>query len=119
MTDNEIIKVLECCLEDDYKCNECPLYADCDSEAIAKHSLDLINRQKAKIKSLKQNIEALTICKKDLPQKTTNTIKTEVVREFIKRFEKEIGDVEFTIGQFCEIKSTLKYVEKEMVGEFR
>ena len=31
---------------------------------------------------MKQNIEVLAICKKDLPQKTTNAIKAEAVKEF-------------------------------------
>lgn len=50
MTDNEIIKALECCHADRYSCDKCPyggikctLYDD---------TVDLINRQKEKIERL-------------------------------------------------------------------
>lgn len=49
MTDNEIIKALECCLNvvDNYKCDECPyeIYPamNCD-ELLKKDTLDLIKR---------------------------------------------------------------------------
>ncbi len=52
MTDNEIIKGLECCLKDELNiCNECPFDEECgkDPDAILIHSLDLINRQKSEI----------------------------------------------------------------------
>ena len=50
MTDNEIIKALECCSDDEnYKCNECPLYVDCEKASIAGYALGIINRQKAEV----------------------------------------------------------------------
>ena len=56
MTDNEIIKALECCILYKQICSEnCPL---CDvkscKENLRKHCLDLINRQKAEIEKWKQ-----------------------------------------------------------------
>lgn len=54
MTDEEIIKTLECCSDsENYQCNKCPLYADCEKASIAKNALDLVNRQKAEIERLK------------------------------------------------------------------
>ena len=54
MTDEEIIKILECCADsENYQCNKCPLYADCEKASIAENTLDLINRQKAEIERLK------------------------------------------------------------------
>ena len=55
MTDNEIIKALECCIDCD--CTDCPCNTregckDIDYEAM----LDLINRQKAEIEELKQEL---------------------------------------------------------------
>lgn len=52
MTENEIIKALECCGLDEDMCLDCPVQCDCekDTEAMidrAKAILDLINRQKA------------------------------------------------------------------------
>ena len=61
INDNDIIKALECCIHDDdgtkeRPCQDCPLLLDdvC-SNSLRKHSLDLINRQKAEIE--KKDIE--------------------------------------------------------------
>lgn len=57
MTDNEIIKALEGCgnWESDKTCDECPAntYGFGCAHKMAKHSLDLINRQKTEIERLK------------------------------------------------------------------
>jgi uncharacterized OsmC-like protein len=47
----------------------------------------------------------------------TKRVKSEVVKEFVKKFEREIKDVKFTLGQTFEIQSALRDVLKEMVGE--
>ena len=56
MTDDEIIKALECCDFTDIKaCEECPLYNTFDcSFVIIDKTLDLVNRQNAEIERLKQ-----------------------------------------------------------------
>ena len=56
MTDDEIIKALECCDFTDIKaCEECPLYNTFDcSFVIIDKTLDLVNRQKAEIDRLNQ-----------------------------------------------------------------
>lgn len=64
MTDNEIIKALECCISN-YKCRECHYKPKehtkstlgCSLEVV-KYALDLINSQKEQIKKL-ENIERL------------------------------------------------------------
>lgn len=60
MTDNEIIKALECCGEED-KCKECPYYNKgnfkCLNYKFFKDLLDLINRQKAEIERLREENE--------------------------------------------------------------
>jgi hypothetical protein len=55
MTDNEIIKALECHSNDYSFCMECPFSqrGECSCE-LARNALDLINRQKAKIKELEE-----------------------------------------------------------------
>ena len=57
MTDNEIIKALECCLicEDVFACEtQCPFYVKCKSGEVLEHYVvSLINRQKAEIDGLK------------------------------------------------------------------
>ena len=58
MTDNEIIKALECCVTND--CTKCKAYDETNGEivdclhAICRNALDLINRQKARIKELEE-----------------------------------------------------------------
>ena len=56
MTDDEIIKALECCDFTDIKaCEECPFYRTFDcSFVIIDKTLDLVNRQNAEIERLKQ-----------------------------------------------------------------
>ena len=61
MTDNEIIKALECCLlsneQQCEQCEKCPLDETFEmicQNLLAYHALDLINRQKAEIEWLKQ-----------------------------------------------------------------
>ena len=46
MTDNEIIKALECCANSD-GCENCPYSRQCDGVEHIQYALDLINRQKA------------------------------------------------------------------------
>ena len=58
MTDNEIIKALECHKDETNSCQEC-VYNDgrgC-SLRLSADALDLINRQKAKIEMLEQNLK--------------------------------------------------------------
>lgn len=57
MTDNEIIKALECCAEDEWCCNNnCPFFEKCSKTLMAKSSLDIINRQQAEMERLKAHI---------------------------------------------------------------
>ena len=86
MTDNEIIKALECCILYKQICSEnCPL---CDvkscKENLRKHCLDLINRQKAEIEQWKeeankyQNLWCIAV-------DDIGTAKSEKIKEFAER----------------------------------
>ena len=57
MTDNEIIKGLECCGIRDTKCISCPYYEK--TYCVDVDALDLINRQKAEIDILIRKKESL------------------------------------------------------------
>ncbi len=64
LTDNEIIKALECCSEGFGKTCEgmqCPMIAECqvDTNALEKAALDLNNRKDARIAELEAEIERL------------------------------------------------------------
>ena len=56
MTDNEIIKALEICRNENGICSDCP-YSDDNTNCntrIAKDVLDIINRQKAEVERLRE-----------------------------------------------------------------
>ncbi len=111
MTDNEIIKALECCSTDD-GCETCPAHGTgCELE---KPALDLINRQKAEIERLaKENIGL----KYDLQVASGEslTAQSAAIKEFWNRVKAE----KFTHKNLGE----LVYVEdgdnlvKEMEGD--
>ena len=61
MTDNEIIKSMQCVIGNDANCSECTYqkvlpFPSCRMMC-AKNALDLINRQKARIKELEERIK--------------------------------------------------------------
>ena len=130
MTDNEIIKALECCIAD--KCMECPLRKIPKVKGCMNRlsfALDLINRQKAEIERLQEYnreyrfcnlLENALIYTKTLEDYNNlrKAFKAHAVKEFAKKFEKEIKDVQFTLGQTWEISCALEKVLKEMAGEF-
>lgn len=74
MTDKEIIKALECCIEaeltEDCKKLKCPFFDNeiynCmnvgDENAMYRYSLDLINRQQAEIERLNKEVDQLSQC---------------------------------------------------------
>lgn len=68
MTDEQIIKALEYCSEDDFCVSQCPFFESthCDKTQIARFALDLINRQKAEIERLTKLLE------KVIKEKTKN-----------------------------------------------
>ena len=89
MTDNEIIKVFECCTKSRHFCNaECPFFENCDRTKMSMVALDLINRQKAEIDELREIIftDRTEAIKK---------LKAEAVKEFAERLKKEMADKKY------------------------
>ena len=88
MTDNEIIKAMQCVIGNDVSCSECEYqkalpFPSC-RRMCAKNALDLINRQKGEIERLQKNIDGLNIF-------TTNHIKVirlQAIKEFAERLKK-------------------------------
>ena len=120
MTDNEIIKALECCSEHVRNCAECPLNVtslDHCSTRLAQNVLNLINRQNQKIKDSEISLEAMRCA--------ANGFKSAYERErgsritAIQDFAEGLKEEKFTHKNFGE----LVYVEdidnlvKEMIGE--
>ncbi len=75
MTNNEIIKVLKCCVKGD--CYRCPRQKQCGETDLTELALDLINRQKAELDNLKRD----TIPKLEDSLKRANKYGLEVDRE--------------------------------------
>ena len=137
MTDEQIIKALECCVNDDegvlgFCNNGCPLFgknANCP-EVLRKNALDLINRQKVEIEEFKKVIDNMAdkLVQKDaeieksvktidgliVGQKTLfereKTAKSKAIKEFAERVcEGRVANDPVVIAVNCELK--------EMVGE--
>ena len=88
MTDNEIIKALECCYTS-YDCEDCPYYcSDKDCPDLLMNALDLINRQKAEIEKLLDYNENLQTANTALSNEILET-KSEAIKEFAERFVNE------------------------------
>lgn len=87
MTDNEIIKALDCCgFEYGNLCSVCPKYEkdnDFCQEELHNYAIDLINRQKAEIERLKIENQSLrsaaNSCKLHY-----NEARAEAVKEFVE-----------------------------------
>lgn len=131
LTNNEIIKALECCGEED-KCKECPYYNKgnfkCLNYKFFKDLLDLINRQQTNNEKLNTQKNVLAMCwKNSLKElrlfKTENkrlraekgSAKSEAVKEFAERLKVEFPKM------LNRSESAFSYLidnlVKEMVGE--
>ena len=123
MTDNEIIKALECCSTQD-GCKSCIFYEDCVSpiekaELIMKNALDLINR-------LKAENERLEKVRKDEVEKLMSAIDrtiAEAKAEAYKEFAERLKEKTYTYSDITGYQSTVVDVNEidgvyeEMVGE--
>ena len=94
MTDNDIIKALECCLT--YDCDNCPFNPfNCDPN-LQEYAIDIINRQKAEIESLKESIQygnkLCEECQND-KEKGLQKARTEAIKEFAEEVSKEIAAI--------------------------
>lgn len=83
MTDNEIIKALECCIAYITDCENCPYHIVGDGDCVNKTKADainLINRQQAEIERLKTEkdnlIKTYAECQVDFLKEFVNKLKT-------------------------------------------
>lgn len=131
MTDNEIIKAMQCVIGNGVSCSECEYqkalpFPGC-RRMCAENALDLINRQKAEIERMK-NQNTLLLKKKCKDINTARKIiKSEAIKEFVKRLKEKVkmynsegvdeGDLIddlLTVGETVEIIDNLV---KEMTEE--
>ena len=119
MTDNEIIKALECCASECFNaCDNCPFYKQCENdEQLSKFALDLINRQQAEIERLKKG------CKKLVEKQKLYKDNMQATREFQIEQAKAEAIKEFA-EKLCKGRASndpvviaVKAELKEMVGD--
>ena len=131
MTDNDIIKALECCVVSDDSCSDsCPLRhieGNC-FYILNKPILDLINRQKAEIERLQNDLAKEFVCFVGSPHKVENcpffeeleNERAEAIKEFAKKVKEEIAVWHFDFTYYSDILEACQRVDniaKRMVGE--
>jgi hypothetical protein len=120
MTDNEIIKALECCSSQKVNaCDDCPFYERCynNDEFIEKEAIDLINRQKAEIDRQKDHIELLEIEKQAI-KKDSEKSRTAAM-EVIKKQDAEIERLKKVVSHLEDYANGVAdQVKAEAVKEF-
>lgn len=120
MTDNEIIKALECCVKgcNSEGCDDCPLYEeveDCEIE-IPIIALNLINRQKAEIKELRKNGKIYLNVDENFAKECEYEIKKakpEAVREFA-HFLIDKADMTNNIHISCLPDFVAEFISREV-----
>ena len=128
LTDNEIIKALECCRDNGVSntyCDDCAysVYEDCGARQ-AKDTLDLIKRQKAEIERLQAMVErerekyerTMTGLKAVLEERADHS---EAIKEFAERLRN--ATMPITLGGKYKYdvitKEGIDNLVKEMVGD--
>lgn len=120
LTDNEIVKALECCCEDSGCPAICPLkdmayVGDC-VQFKSKSALDLINRQNAEIERLQERCIEIQRCDKELIE-TLNKIHEEKIQTAKAESYKEcIEKLKSIFGEWIYDYKTEDLL-KELVGE--
>lgn len=126
MTDNEIVKALECCMG--CGCKECPNFNenDIDEECcmgrLIVEALKLVNRQKAEIERYKENMpyleqQSLDFCGVlcDFAEELIAKYKSEAVKKFADRLKADLGDP-FLRAHGC-VEPIVNNLVKEMTEE--
>lgn len=124
MTDNEIIKALECCCGD-VTCDDCPIVNECSVQptknTLASFALSIINRQKAEIERLVEHTkEGIDLAKK-IPEMVA-TAQAEAIKGFVERLVADLTllakhEDEFRQGVILGVIHTIEEKKKEMVGD--
>ena len=115
MTDNEIIKALECCKKDD--CDNCPNdFGNCYAN-LAGCSLDLINRKQAENEELRIENQSLRAAANSY-KLHYNKARAEAIKEFAKRLKNSIYiNTNLLVYQCEDVESVVDDIGKEMVGD--
>lgn len=122
MTDNEIIKALECCSdwENGDTCKECPFYEELDcatTDRLDKYALNLITRQKAEIERLQAECGNQSTLWRNHFESIFESAKETIKEEAIKECLQEVVKRTKSYSCACRIRRVCDEIEKEMVGE--
>ena len=110
MTDNEVIKALECCTTKGAKCSNCPAFkkVDCsDCKKYFRGAIDIINRQQAENEILNNNISAMVVTLRNSAKATRN----EAIKEFAERLKCGVPQ-ETGIIRCSDVDNLVKEYEK-------
>ena len=114
MTDNEIIKALECCKSPIPMCDDCPVgESDMCFDFLKGYALDIINRQKAKIEELQGTLKFVrgTVARL-LETSDKQQAKIEKLKEAYAVYEETTGLKQVrsdAIREFAERLKAVKY----------
>jgi Zn-dependent oligopeptidase len=111
MTDNQIIKALDCC-NIEHNCTNCPLKRtdeDC-IERLEGESHDLNKRQQAEIKKLKKELRA---CIKKI-DRNRKTVINKALREFAKRLKDMYKHNKTSVVSLVTVFDNINNLVKEM-----
>ena len=126
MTDNDIIKALECCISSE-NCDICPKYSTTCIDDLMKQALDLINHQKAEIERLTVPKELIdddycgVVC--EFAEELIEKAKAEAVKEFAEKVKGFMDDVpmcseeDFIYVDYFELQDKIDNLVKEVAGD--
>ena len=123
MTDNDIIKALECCKSSNtfIDCNECP-YVECLTDKgclgeLLTHTLDLIKRQKAEIERLSDKCESVFLSHDEEIGQAKKQARAEAITEFAERLKDDRDKIFTTVYSNYHFGKEIDQIAKEMKGE--
>lgn len=119
LIDNEIKKVLECCIGDTEgkNCFDCPLYEIDDCQAhMYLDALDLINRLQTKVIK-EQNKNSKLLNERNHLQAEAYKECIEKVKNYIKTHCNPYGKPDFDYNTSIKILNFIDNLKKELVGE--
>ena len=125
MTDDKIIKALECCLCDNSECLQCQNKELCriECDELATKTIDLITRQQAENETLK-TLNGRLVVLGDRFRSELKTAKAEAYKECIEKVKNYIkthcnpyGKPDFDYDTSIKILNFIDKLAKEIVGD--
>lgn len=127
MNENDVIKAMECCVDERKKCRECP-YWELPQKCAGFHRdvLNLINQQKAEIEKLNAEVErqyeqAQADILGNMPDGGTSCHwcieqhKAETVEEFAERIESKLANnINIGLAEYQFVIADINAAAKEM-----